>query len=54
MGFTLTFWKQIVHLVTGAESDMSITFIMPISALAAYISGVVVSRFTPERKADTP
>lgn len=49
MGFLLTFWHPIVHAITGSESTMSITFIMPLSALAAYLSGVIVSRFTRER-----
>jgi SSS family solute:Na+ symporter len=50
MGFLLTFWHPIVHALTGAESNMSITFIMPLSALAAYTAGVLVSRVTPERE----
>ncbi len=49
LGFVLTFWKDIVHLLTGAESNMSITFIMPLSALGAYTAGVVVSQCTKTR-----
>lgn len=49
LGFTLTFWNDIVRFLTGADSHISITFIMPLSALGAWCAGVVVSRFTPER-----
>lgn len=49
LGFLLTFWASIVQFVTGQESNMSVTFIMPLSALGAYIAGVLVSRFTRER-----
>lgn len=51
LGIVLTFWQDIVRLVTGTESSMSITFIMPLSALGAYLAGALVSRFTPERQA---
>ena len=51
LGFLLTFWNQIVHTITGIDSHMSITFIMPLSAIGAFTAGVVVSRFTRERTA---
>jgi SSS family solute:Na+ symporter len=55
LGFLLTFWSSIVYFFTGHASSMSITFIMPLSALGAYIAGVVVSRFTKERQGtDSP
>jgi len=50
LGFTLAFWNDIVQFLTGNESHMSITFIMPLSALGAYTAGVVVSQFTEVRE----
>jgi len=50
LGFLLTFWTSILHFLVGYEGNMSITFIMPLSALGAYIAGVIVSRFTKERE----
>jgi len=44
LGVLLTFWNPIVRLLTGNESTLSITFIMPISAIGAYATGVLVSR----------
>ena len=50
LGFLLTFWTNILHFLLGYEGNMSITFIMPLSALGAYIAGVIVSRYTKERE----
>lgn len=46
LGVLLTFWKPIVHVVTGVESNVSITFIMPLSALGAVAAGVIVSHLS--------
>lgn len=43
LGVLLTFWNPIMRLITGGESSLSITFIMPLSALGAYVAGVSVS-----------
>jgi Na+/proline symporter len=55
LGYTLAFWNHIVEFLTSNESHMSITFIMPLSALGAYTAGVVVSRYTKVREGtDSP
>jgi SSS family solute:Na+ symporter len=46
MGITLTYSQQIIALFTETERPVSITLIMPISTLCAFITGVVVSQFT--------
>lgn len=43
LGILLTFWQPIFRAVTGEESTMSITFIMPLSALGAFTAGYLVS-----------
>ena len=43
LGILLTFWQPIFRVVTGEESSMSITFIMPLSALGAFAAAVSVS-----------
>jgi len=45
-GVGLTYSQQIVALLTGTEQAISITLIMPISTLCAFLTGVVVSQFT--------
>ena len=49
LGALLTFWQPLVRMVTGMESDVSITFIMPLSALGAFTAGVIASRITQVR-----
>ncbi len=44
LGALLTFWQPLVYWLTGAESHLSFTFIMPVSAAGAFIAGVVVSQ----------
>jgi solute:Na+ symporter, SSS family len=43
---SLTYSEQIISLFVTTDTAISITLIMPISALVAFIAGVVVSRFT--------
>ncbi len=42
----LTYWEQIVSLLTESREEVSIVLIMPLSALCAFAAGMVVSRFT--------
>ncbi|MBX3178544.1 MAG: sodium/solute symporter [Candidatus Hydrogenedentes bacterium] len=43
LGIVLTFWQPLYHALTGSESDVSITFIMPLSAAGAFAAGVLGS-----------
>lgn len=45
----LTYWQQIVSLFMDVEKTVSITLIMPVSALCALAVGMLVSRFTQPR-----
>ncbi len=54
LGILLTFWNPIIHFFTGNDSSVSITFIMPISAIGAFIAGVIASRLFDPVQTDAP
>jgi SSS family solute:Na+ symporter len=50
----LAYSQQIIELFTESEQEVSITLIMPLSALCAFGAGMIVSRFTRPLSEDWP